>query len=143
MVYRGLVRIQQGMCAGKTHTMQGPGYDPGVYQRALQELFSATSGNEASPGADISVAMLEIYKEDVRDLLASDSTKPLDVCALGAGQLPPGAIPPHITSLGQFGVLAPLSVHERITSTQLNSKLWCEVTEQPDECLRPQDTGHL
>lgn len=83
--------IPWGMCAGKTHTMQGPEDDPGVYQRALQELFSAASGDKASPGADISVAMLEIYNEDVRDLLASDSTKSLDVCALGPGQLPPGA----------------------------------------------------
>lgn len=71
--------------AGKTHTMQGPAADPGVNQRALQELFAATSGN-----ADISVAMLEIYNEDVRDLLAADSAKVLDVCALGPGQLPPG-----------------------------------------------------
>ena len=79
------------LCAGKTHTMQGPAADPGVYQRALSELFSATSGREACPGADISVAMLEIYNEDVRDLLADDSARPLDVCALGPGQLPPGA----------------------------------------------------
>ena len=77
--------------AGKTHTMQGPEDDHGVYQRALRELFSAASGYKASPGADIGVAMLEIYNEDVRDLLASDPTKSLDVCALGPGQLPPGA----------------------------------------------------
>ncbi|CAL5228511.1 g11661 [Coccomyxa viridis] len=76
--------------SGKTHTMQGPEDDPGVYQRALQELFCATSGSEVSQGADISVAMLEIYKEDVRDLLASESSKALDVCGLGPGRLPPG-----------------------------------------------------
>ena len=77
-------------CAGKTYTMQGPAADPGVNQRALLELFSATSGHEASPGADISVAMLEIYNEDVHDLLADGSARQLDVCALGPGQLPPG-----------------------------------------------------
>ena len=85
--------------------MQGPEEDPGVYQRALQELFSATSGNEASPGADISVAMLEIYNEDVRDLLAADSAKALDVCGLGPGQLPPGAFTfPILTLLSSKGV---------------------------------------
>lgn len=85
--------------------MQGPEEDPGVYQRALQELFSATSGNEASPGADISVAMLEIYNEDVRDLLAADSAKALDVCGLGPGQLPPGAFTfPILTFLSSKGV---------------------------------------
>ena len=70
--------------------MQGPAADPGVNQRALLELFSATSGHEACPGADISVAMLEIYNEDVHDLLADESARQLDVCALGPGQLPPG-----------------------------------------------------
>ena len=80
--------------------MQGPVADPGVNQRALQELFAATPGN-----ADISVAMLEIYNEDVRDLLAADSAKVLDVCALGPGQLPPGDQPltmeiPHVLHAG-------------------------------------------
>ncbi len=84
--------------AGKTHTMQGPPEDPGVYQRALQELFAATGGNApdggaAPPGGHISVAMLEIYNDDARDLLADAVTgkaASLDVSALGAGQLPPG-----------------------------------------------------
>ena len=74
--------------------MQGPADDPGVYQRSLQELFSATAGNGVSQAADISIAMLEIYNEDVRDLLASEPSKALDVCSLGPGQLPPGAFPP-------------------------------------------------
>lgn len=72
--------------------MQGPENDPGVYQRALQEMFCATSGKDVSQGAEISVAMLEIYNEDVRDLLASESGKALDVCGLGPGQLPPGGL---------------------------------------------------
>ena len=77
--------------------MQGPPEDPGVYQRALQELFAATGGNAddagASGGGHISVAMLEIYNDDARDLLADAITgkaASLDVSALGAGQLPPG-----------------------------------------------------
>lgn len=95
--------VEHESCAGKTHTMQGPADDPGVYQRALQELFSATAGNGVSQGADISVAMLEIYNEDVRDLLASDSSKALDVCGLGPGQLPPGVVPaPHAHSSRQL-----------------------------------------
>ncbi|KAK9902101.1 hypothetical protein WJX75_004452 [Coccomyxa subellipsoidea] len=83
--------------SGKTHTMQGPPEDPGVYQRALQELFAAMGGNaehaHAPGGGYISVAMLEIYNDDARDLLADAVTgkaASLDVSGLGAGQLPPG-----------------------------------------------------
>lgn len=72
-----------------------------MYQRALQELFASMGGGggngaDASvpTGGHISVAMLEIYNDDARDLLADQLTgkaASLDVSALGAGQLPPGA----------------------------------------------------
>lgn len=75
-----------------------------MYQRALQELFAATGSASADADADagavvvggghISVAMMEIYNDDARDLLADTLTgkaASLDVSALGAGQLPPGA----------------------------------------------------
>jgi hypothetical protein len=92
------------MRAGKTHTMHGPPEDPGVYMRALQELFAATAaadghapGDGAGPAGSIAVAMLEIYNEEVRDLLAAGrGNKALEVSGLGAGQLPAGA-PCHLT----------------------------------------------
>ncbi len=74
-----------------------------MYQRALQELFAATGSAPADADVDagaavagghISVAMMEIYNDDARDLLADTLTgkaASLDVSALGAGQLPPGA----------------------------------------------------
>ena len=90
--------------AGKTYTMQGTPGNPGIYVRALQHLFAATAtddGDSSETGCtDISVAMLEIYNEDVRDLLAAHSPpgalptgpagKCLEVSGLGAGQLPAG-----------------------------------------------------
>ncbi len=100
---------------GKTHTMHGPPEDPGVYQRALQELFAATGSAPAEADADagaavlgghISVAMMEIYNDDARDLLADTLTgkaASLDVSALGAGQLPPGA--PLVSLRAMFLVL--------------------------------------
>ena len=84
------------MRAGKTHTMHGPAEDPGLYMRALQDLFAATAADglaAADAPASIAVAMLEIYNEEARDLLAPGRGLPkaLEVSGLGAGQLPAGA----------------------------------------------------
>ena len=89
--------------------MQGPSEDPGINIRALRDLFAATAAEGDALGdgdVHISVAMLEIYNEEIRDLLAStgDAASPggvkssgrgLDISAMGAGQLPPGALLPH------------------------------------------------
>jgi hypothetical protein len=106
--------------AGKTHTMHGPRHDPGIYHRALAELFTAIgcgagastakedpsaamAGAEAEACAEnangsgrrIEVAMLEVYNDDARDLLAGanfgkGAGGALEVSGLGAGQLPAG-----------------------------------------------------
>ncbi|KAI0562719.1 Kinesin [Gracilaria domingensis] len=59
--------------SGKTHTMNGPTEDRGVNFRALMELFQIA--NERSEHSDIriSVSMLEIYNETLRDLILPDS----------------------------------------------------------------------
>ncbi|KAL4436364.1 hypothetical protein ABPG77_009926 [Micractinium sp. CCAP 211/92] len=77
--------------SGKTHTMMGPGDNPGLSVRALKALFDITAA-EAQDGAQraISVSMLEVYNEALRDLLQSEAAKPLDVSAMGAGQLVAG-----------------------------------------------------
>ncbi|PRW21080.1 kinesin KIFC3 isoform X3 isoform B [Chlorella sorokiniana] len=78
--------------SGKTHTMMGPEQDPGLSVRALQALFDITA-TEAEGGhrRTISVSMLEVYNEALRDLLAAGAeAAKLDVSAMGAGQLAPG-----------------------------------------------------
>ena len=73
--------------------MHGPAEDPGVYARALQDLFAAADGGDAAAdgGARIAVAMLEIYMEEVRDLLAAGrGSRALEISGLGAGQLAAG-----------------------------------------------------
>eukprot|EP00192_Tetraselmis_astigmatica_P006518 CAMPEP_0117674492 /NCGR_PEP_ID=MMETSP0804-20121206/15071_1 /TAXON_ID=1074897 /ORGANISM="Tetraselmis astigmatica, Strain CCMP880" /LENGTH=517 /DNA_ID=CAMNT_0005483373 /DNA_START=476 /DNA_END=2029 /DNA_ORIENTATION=+ len=85
--------------SGKTHTMEGPKSDPGISVRALQTLFEMleedakqVGSQEALPPRGVMVSMLEIYNEAVRDLLRErDVTSPLEVSAMGAGQLPAGA----------------------------------------------------
>jgi kinesin family protein 18/19 len=54
--------------AGKTHTMLGTAAAPGVMVLAIGELFERLG---AEPGAEVRLAYLEIYNENVRDLFAA------------------------------------------------------------------------
>ena len=58
--------------AGKTYTMNGPEGDRGVNTRALAELFAASAARGAEVRDEITVSVLEIYNETIRDLLAED-----------------------------------------------------------------------
>ena len=51
--------------SGKTHTMEGPTSDPGINQRALQQLFLETADRRTEWNYQISVSVLEIYNETV------------------------------------------------------------------------------
>lgn len=62
--------------SGKTHTMTGPREltqeSVGVNYRALSDLFLISEQRKDTISYEISVQMLEIYNEQVRDLLATD-----------------------------------------------------------------------
>ncbi|KAK7269399.1 hypothetical protein RIF29_22125 [Crotalaria pallida] len=62
--------------SGKTHTMTGPNNlteeTVGVNYRALRDLFLLSEQRKDTVHYDISVQMLEIYNEQVRDLLLTD-----------------------------------------------------------------------
>jgi kinesin family member 22 len=53
--------------SGKTHTMQGTRSDPGVIPRVVQAMFERRE--EMTHRADLAVSYMEIYKDDVYDLL--------------------------------------------------------------------------
>lgn len=55
--------------SGKTWTMSGPPEDRGVNTRALDELFIRTQARKAVFKDVITVSLLEVYNEDIRDLL--------------------------------------------------------------------------
>ncbi|CAL0320953.1 unnamed protein product [Lupinus luteus] len=70
--------------SGKTHTMTGPNNlteeTVGVNYRALRDLFLLSEQRRDTIHYDISVQMLEIYNEQVRDLLTTDGAhKRLDI----------------------------------------------------------------
>ncbi|KAL4352185.1 hypothetical protein GQ457_06G021370 [Hibiscus cannabinus] len=62
--------------SGKTHTMSGPKElteeGLGVNYRALGDLFELSNQRKETISYEISVQMLEIYNEQVKDLLATD-----------------------------------------------------------------------
>ena len=60
--------------SGKTHTMLGSDSDPGVVPRAVHDIFSHAEAAAAAGTAEflIRCSYLEVYNEEVTDLLAAD-----------------------------------------------------------------------
>ncbi|GAB4834416.1 hypothetical protein Ancab_032672 [Ancistrocladus abbreviatus] len=65
--------------SGKTYTMSGPDVssrkDWGVNYRALHDLFQISQSRKSSILYEVGVQMVEIYNEQVRDLLTSDGAQ--------------------------------------------------------------------
>uniref|UniRef100_A0A0E0CU29 Kinesin motor domain-containing protein n=1 Tax=Oryza meridionalis TaxID=40149 RepID=A0A0E0CU29_9ORYZ len=65
---------------GKTFTMEGTERDRGVNYRTLEELFKIAEERKETVTYSISVSVLEVYNEQIRDLLASSpSSKKLEI----------------------------------------------------------------
>ncbi|XP_058727288.1 kinesin-like protein KIN-14P [Vicia villosa] len=64
--------------SGKTYTMSGPNgatnESLGVNYRALNDLFNISSSRQSSIVYEIGVQIIEIYNEQVRDLLSTDTS---------------------------------------------------------------------
>lgn len=54
---------------GKTFTMEGTEQNRGVNYRTLEELFKVSKERSETFTYDISVSVLEVYNEQIRDLL--------------------------------------------------------------------------
>ncbi|NXY47531.1 KIF19 protein, partial [Ceuthmochares aereus] len=59
--------------AGKTYTMLGMDSEPGIYIRALDDLFKALEAATEEMHYTVSMSYLEIYNEVIRDLLNPSS----------------------------------------------------------------------
>ncbi|XP_065116518.2 kinesin-like protein KIFC3 isoform X3 [Paramisgurnus dabryanus] len=75
--------------SGKTYTMEGVPTDPGINQRALRLLFSEVMEKKPDWDYKITVSMVEIYNETLRNLLGDNPNEKLDIkmCPDGSGQL--------------------------------------------------------
>ena len=59
---------------GKTFTMEGTEQNRGVNYRTLEHLFNIAKERSETFTYNISVSVLEVYNEQIRDLLATSPT---------------------------------------------------------------------
>ncbi len=94
--------------SGKTFTMTGPAADRGVNHRALATLFARAAERRSECTDVITVSILEIYNEQIRDLLAEAvGSRKLEV-----RQGPNGMFVPDLTLVPVTGVAEVLELME-------------------------------
>ncbi|KZW04054.1 kinesin-domain-containing protein [Exidia glandulosa HHB12029] len=59
---------------GKTHTISGTTEDPGIIYLTMAELFQRIDDRKEDMIVEVAVTFLEIYNEEIYDLLADDAT---------------------------------------------------------------------
>ena len=76
-MYMAPLNQPQATGCGKTHTISGTEDDPGIIYATMAELFQRIEERRADYVVDVSLSFLEIYNEEIRDLLAlPDSYRP-------------------------------------------------------------------
>uniref|UniRef100_A0A8C8RGR7 Kinesin family member C2 n=1 Tax=Pelusios castaneus TaxID=367368 RepID=A0A8C8RGR7_9SAUR len=65
--------------SGKTYTMEGVPGDPGINQRALRALYREMEARAGLWKYSVSLSMVEIYNEVIRDLLGKEPQEKLEV----------------------------------------------------------------
>ncbi|PSS21172.1 Kinesin-like protein [Actinidia chinensis var. chinensis] len=116
--------------SGKTHTMCGPSggstKDLGINYQALNDLFQQTNRRKDIIEYDIHVQMVEIYNEQIRDLLAEDpTTTKLEIssCASENSLSLPDATIHSVKSTGDVLSLMKLGELNRVvSSTAINNQ---------------------
>jgi len=58
--------------SGKTYTMVGDDKSPGLYFNSVDEIYSIIKNSKSHIEYDVSVSVIEIYNEQIRDLLRKD-----------------------------------------------------------------------
>ncbi|KAI5605791.1 hypothetical protein BDE02_01G375700 [Populus trichocarpa] len=112
---------------GKTFTMEGTEEDRGVNFRTLEQVFCMIKEREKLFRYDVSVSVLEVYNEQIRDLLVSDSqpgvaAKRLEIRQAGEGlHHVPGLVEARVHNMSEvWEVLQTGSNARAIGSTNAN-----------------------
>ncbi|KAL5736762.1 hypothetical protein ACOSP7_031242 [Xanthoceras sorbifolium] len=112
---------------GKTFTMEGTDQARGVNFKTLEELFRIINERQKLYRYDISVSVLEVYNEQIRDLLVLGSqrgatSKRLDVRQAGEGMHHvPGLVEAPVTNMSEvWEVLQTGSSSRAVGSTNAN-----------------------
>lgn len=105
--------------SGKTYTMEGVPENPGINQRALQLLFTEVT-EKTDWDYKISVSMVEIYNEILRDLLGDNPSEKLDIKMHpdGSGQL-------YVPGLTKFTVDSPQDINRVFELGHMNRATAC------------------
>ncbi len=72
--------------SGKTHTMSGPPSDRGVNLRSLNDLFLKSQERGSDWKTTILVSILEVYNEEIHDLLVDGSSADRDKLEVRQGE---------------------------------------------------------
>lgn len=110
--------------SGKTHTMEGSPGQPGLCYRTFDELFAIQEDRRGRSTYQFTVSMLEIYNEQVRDLLNSDGNKKkLDIRVTPTGSEVPGLIVQEVHSAIEVRQLMETGNQNRAVSRAFESRL--------------------
>lgn len=112
---------------GKTFTMEGTDEARGVNFRTLEELFHIIKERQQQFRYDISVSVLEVYNEQIRDLLVTGTqpgvvTRRLEIRQVGEGiHHVPGLVEAHVNNTSEvWEVLQTGSNARAVSSTNAN-----------------------
>ncbi|MCO5571230.1 hypothetical protein L7F22_024966 [Adiantum nelumboides] len=80
--YNGTVLAYGQTASGKTYTMEGCDYPPdlwGIIPNAFEHVFTHIKRSQSSDSFLVRISYLEIYNEEIRDLLSPDTRKKLEL----------------------------------------------------------------
>ena len=103
---------------GKTYTMSGTKDEPGIIPQVVQGIFSRVEGKTV----EISVSYVEIYMEQIQDLLDPKLTK-LKIREAGKGVYIEGCTSKTVTNWSEMEKIIEKGYNNRtVAETQMNSK---------------------
>ncbi|KAL1569701.1 Kinesin-like protein KIN-14R [Salvia divinorum] len=107
---------------GKTFTMEGNETNRGVNYRTLEELFKTANERTETNTYSISVSVLEVYNEQIRDLLAIETSKKLEIKQASEGSHHiPGIVEAKVENIQQvWNVLQAGSSARAVGSNNVN-----------------------
>ncbi|XP_026392980.1 kinesin-like protein KIN-14F isoform X2 [Papaver somniferum] len=116
--------------SGKTYTMSGPDISTegrwGVNYRALRDLFEISKSRIDFVSYEVSVQMIEIYNEQVRDLLVTDgSNKRLDIrnnSQLNGLNIPDASLIPVTSTRDVLDLMGTGQRNRAVGATALNER---------------------
>ncbi|XP_068094283.1 kinesin-like protein KIFC2 isoform X2 [Hyperolius riggenbachi] len=112
--------------SGKTYTMEGTAENPGINLQSLRSLYQEMEARKGLWSYTVTLSMVEIYNEVIRDLLSKDPQEKLDIKLNpdGSGQLHvPGLTSKEVKNFRHIKKLLALGKRNRATfCTNMNER---------------------